>query len=39
VVEAGPLDGPAQQERWLLQDLRDPAIEKVLHRQRTTGKW
>jgi DNA mismatch endonuclease (patch repair protein) len=39
VVKAEALPEQEKLERWTLQDLRDPSIEQVIERIRTTDKW
>jgi DNA mismatch endonuclease (patch repair protein) len=39
VVGADPIPDTDKLERWTLQDLRDPSIQRVLERVRTTDKW
>jgi DNA mismatch endonuclease (patch repair protein) len=39
VVKAESISEVDKLERWTLQDLRDPSVERVIERVRTTDKW
>jgi DNA mismatch endonuclease, patch repair protein len=39
VVKAEAIANTEKLERWTLQDLRDPTVQQVIERIRTTDKW
>jgi DNA mismatch endonuclease (patch repair protein) len=39
VVKAEAVAGTEKLERWALEDLRDPSVQQVIDRIRTTDKW